>query len=56
MCRGSTLYCLLAFRDTMLRRENNADAMICGFTKFIVDSIVTVRPAEQGIESLPERP
>ena len=27
-----------------------------GFTKFIVDSIVTVRPAEQGIESLPERP
>ena len=27
-----------------------------GFTKFVVDSIVTVRPAEQGIESLPERP
>ncbi|WP_337755694.1 hypothetical protein [Alistipes sp.] len=27
-----------------------------GFTKFIVDSIVTVRPTEQGIESLPERP
>ena len=27
-----------------------------GVTKFIVDSIVTVRPAEQGIESLPERP
>ena len=27
-----------------------------GFTKFVVDSIITVRPAEQGIESLPERP
>ena len=27
-----------------------------GFTKFVVDSIVTVRPAEPGIESLPERP
>ena len=27
-----------------------------GITKLIFDSIVTVRPAAQGIESLPERP